>query len=596
MPQLPNTGSFSYGHAKLLTLLVLATVFYWNDLGELSSLIAANNGAYAALAVVSVTLAYLVLKSRIINKLIEIRGRRIKTGILFFASSVILYLAGSYFAAKPVFHALSLLFFAYSYLAIRMNTLAVMILSPVPLTIAALSLLTVSNLLTGFILALFFTLLAVSPLLFSRRSVYLKLLVAAGHVPLYYILRAVPFTDLTLLLLSFSEALVLFLFNRGSLQASASGFEEQMDESACKLCDEGGNTGDFCPFCGRTLAQRVARSRLEVLEATLFIVFFVLSQLISIPIIVKSEGGVAINHLKIQGAVGQAVGFSSPEWLLYDRQSIEGYDQASPESLMIREMLVPASLPETKNYTIVFETALLNPRIANGWRFKPWKVRTTQSILLKDSIPATYYEVASGEALLKVVVWTKKLNVFVEGRLVTRTIGISIVRNYTLTVLSRNETYASDNGTVEFLEDAEQTSFETIRMLELASGWSQIVYSAGTLLASAGSVLPIALIIVSIVGVSILAASKSREVETHLLELLPGDWLRVLFTLDRLAKTKVPTTGVNLLREIKSRYPGEVFDANRLLQILDDLEALKLVKKRIRVGFKTVFLEWRLNF
>ncbi|MEM3079753.1 MAG: hypothetical protein QXF21_05490, partial [Thermoproteota archaeon] len=243
MPRFSNLGSFSYGHAKLLTLLVLTTVFYLDDLDELSSLIAANNGVYAAVAVVSVTFAYLVLKSRIINKLIEIRGRMIKTGILFFTSSVILYLAGSYFAAKPVFHALSLLFFAYSYLVIRMNILAAMILSPVPLTIAVLSLLTVSNPLAGFIPALFFTLLAVSPLLFSRRSVQLKLLVAAGHVPLYYILRIVPFPDLTLLLLAFSEALVLLLFNRRSLQASASDFEKQRDTGVCKLCGKGGNTG-----------------------------------------------------------------------------------------------------------------------------------------------------------------------------------------------------------------------------------------------------------------------------------------------------------------------------------------------------------------
>ncbi|MEM2087173.1 MAG: hypothetical protein QXF52_00700 [Thermoproteota archaeon] len=596
MPRLPNLGSFSYGHAKLLTLLVLTTVFYWDDLGELSSFIVANNGVYAAVAVVSVTLAYLFLKSRIISKLIEIRGRSIKIGILFFASSVILYLAGSYFAAKPVFHTLSLMFFAYSYLVIRMNTLAAMILSPIPLTITALSLLAISNPLAGFIPALFFTLLSVSPLLFSRRSVYMKLLVAAGHVPLYYILRIVPFTDLTLLLLASSEALVMLLFNRRFLQASASDFEKQMDEDVCKLCGKGGNTGDFCPFCGRTLAQRAARSRLEVLEATLFIVFFLLSQLISIPIIVKGENGVTINHLKIQGAIRQAVSFSSPEWLLYDKQTIKGYDQASPESLMIREILVPESFPEAKNYTVVFEMALRDPRIAKGWRLRPWRVRTTQSVLLKDSIPAVYYEVTSGETLLKVVVWTNKLNVLVEGRLVTRTIGISIVRNYTLTILSQNETYASDRSTIEFLQDAGQISFETIRMLELASGWSLIVYSVATILSSAGSILPIALIIVSVVGVSILAASKSREVETHLLELLPGDWLRVLLALNRLAKTRIPTTGENLLREVGSRYPGEVFEADRLLQILEDLEALKLVKRRIRIGLKTVFLEWKLDF
>ncbi|MEM3648854.1 MAG: hypothetical protein QW506_06805, partial [Thermoproteota archaeon] len=144
--------------------------------------------------------------------------------------------------------------------------------------------------------------------------------------------------------------------------------------------------------------------------------------------------------------------------------------------------------------------------------------------------------------------------------------------------------------------DAGQISFETIRMLELASGWSLIVYSVATILSSASSILPIALIIVSVVGVSILAASKSREVETHLLELLPGDWLRVLLALNRLAKTRIPTTGENLLREVGSRYPGEVFEADRLLQILEDLEALKLVKRRIRIGLKTVFLEWKLDF
>ncbi|MBO3809828.1 MAG: hypothetical protein FGF50_09595, partial [Candidatus Brockarchaeota archaeon] len=569
---------------------------YWDDFSELSSLMIVNNWVYSASAIVSVTLAYLFLKSRIINKLIEIRGRRIKTGVLLFTSSVILYLAGSYSAGKPVFHALSVVFLAYSYLVIRMNTLAARILSPVLLTIVALSLLTVSNLLSGFIPALFFSMLAVSPLLFSRRSVYLKLLVTMGHMLLYFILRAVPFTDLTLLLSAFSEALVLLLFIRRSLPVSPSNFEAQMDEGSCPLCGKSENTGDFCFFCGRMLVQRLARSRLEVLEATLFIVFIVLSQLISIPILVKGGEGVAINHLKIQGPVGQALSFHSSEWLLYDRQSIEGYDQESPESLMIREILVPENLPETKNYTVVFEMTLLNPRIANGWRFRPWKVRATQSVLLKDSIPATYYEVTSEQALLKVVVWTKSLNVFVDGRLVARTIGISIMRNYTLTVLSRNETYASDMSTIEFLQDAGQISFETIRMLELASGWSQIVYSAETLLSSASSVLPIALIIVSVVGTSILVASKSREVETHLLELLPKDWLRVLLTLDRLTKTRVPTTGENLLREIRARYLGEVFDADRLLQTLDDLEALKLVKRRIKVGLKTVFLEWRLNF
>ncbi|MGC8832387.1 MAG: hypothetical protein ACP5PQ_07395, partial [Thermoproteota archaeon] len=312
-------------------------------------------------------------------------------------------------------------------------------------------------------------------------------------------------------------------------------------------------------------------------------------------ILVKGEEGVAISHLKVQGAVTQAVSFSSPEWLLYDKQSIEGYDQASPESFMLRETLVPESLPETKNYTVVFELALLNPRIANGWRFRPWKVLATRNILLKGSIPAVYYEATSGETLLKVFVWTKKLNVFLEGRLLTRTIGVSVFRNYTLTVLSQNETGSSDTDTAEFLEDVELISFDTIRMLDLASSWSQIVYSTTILLSTVSSIVLIVFIIVSVLGVSITAASKSREAETHLLELLPEDWLSVLLTLDRLAKTRVPETGENLLKEMRRKHP-EAFDASRLLQILEDLETLKLVKRKIRVGFRTVFLEWRLNF
>jgi len=595
MARPPKHSGFSYGHAKLLTLLVLMTVVYWGDLSELSIFIMAGNRVCSAFAVVSVTLAYLILRSKIINKLIEIRGRRVKTGVLFLASSIILYLTGSYYAAKPVFHALSLVFFACSYLLIRMNTLVVAILSPAMLTIVALSLLTVSNPLAGLLPPLFFTVLAVSPLLFSRRSVYLKLLAAAGHVLLYSILRAVPLADLILLLSACSESMVLLLFEKSSLQAPASGFEERIDKGACNICSRSVNTSDFCAFCGRSLAQRLARSRLEVLETTIFIVFFILSQLVSIPVLVKGEEGVAINHLKVQGAVTQAVSFSSPEWLLYDKHSVEGYDQASPESLMLRETLVPETLPETKNYTVIFESTPLNPRIANGWRFTPWKVLATRSILLKDSIPAVYYEVTSGETLLKVVVWTKKLNVFTEGGLVARTIGVSVFRNYTLTVLSQNETGALNTSNVEFLGDVELISFDTIRMLDLASSWSQIVYSAGVLLSAVGSIMLIVFTIVSVVGVSIMAASKSRETETHLLELLPEDWLSVLLTLDRLAKTGVPATGENLLKEMRRKHP-EVFDANRLLQILEDLEALRLVKRKIRVGFRTVFLEWRLGF
>jgi hypothetical protein len=46
---------------------------------------------------------------------------------------------------------------------------------------------------------------------------------------------------------------------------------------------------------------------------------------------------------------------------------------------------------------------------------------------------------------------------------------------------------------------------------------------------------------------------------------------------------------------MRRKHP-EAFDANRLLQILEDLEALRLVKRKIRVGFRTVFLEWRLGF
>jgi hypothetical protein len=586
---------FSYGHAKLLTLTVLLAVVYWDDLSELSSLIAAYNGTYSALAAISVTLTCLLFKSRIINRIIEIRGGRIKTGILLFASSIILYLLGSYYVAKPVLHMVSLVFFAYSYLMIRMNILVATILSPVLLTIIALSLLTVSNSVATFVSALFFSLLAISPLLFSKPGVRLKLLVVAGHVLLYSFLRAVLLTDLTLLVLAWGESLVFWLFKREALRASASSFEKQMDEGSCKICDQSENTGDFCPFCGRILVYRVSRSRLEILESTIFILFFILSQLVSIPVLVRSEQGVVLNHLKIQGAVTQALSFSSSNWLLYDKHGLEGYGQTSPENLMLREILVPKSFPERKNYTIVFELAILNPNIANGWSFPPWKVKTTQNILLKDSIPAVYYEVSSKDALLKVAVWTEKISLFIGGSLVTRTLGISVFRNYTLTTGGQNAT-SSDPDTAEFLKDAEEISFDTIRMLKLASSWGQIVSSTRTLLLSAGNMLLVASIIVSVAGASIFTASKNREAEIYLLELLPEDWLRVLLTIDRMAKKGVPTTGENLLREIVEKRLGESFNADKLLRILDELEALKLVGKRIRMGSKTVFLEWGLDF
>jgi len=283
-------------------------------------------------------------------------------------------------------------------------------------------------------------------------------------------------------------------------------------------------------------------------------------------------------------------------------QSLEGYDQAPPESLMLREILVPESLPETKNYTVVFELAILNPRVANSWRFAPWRVRTTQSILLKGSIPAVYYEVSSKDALLRIVVWTEKISLFIKGSLVTRTMGVSVFRNYTLTTGGQNAT-SPDPDTAEFLKDAEEISFNTIRMLRLAGEWSEIVSSTKTLLSSilsAGSMLLIAsIIIISVAGVSIIVVSKNRETETYFLELIPEDWLRVLLMIDRLAKTGTPTTGENLLGEIEKKHLAralEPFDAGRLLRILDELEALKLVKKRIRMGSKIVFLEWRLTF
>lgn len=588
----PHVG-LSYGQAKLLTLVAFLATMYWEDVGELLHLIVTSDGFYAALASLGTFFIYTLFKGRIASKVINIKDPNRKIGILFLVSSIFLYLMGSYSTVKLICHVASLVLFACSYLMIRLNDLALRIFLPILFIALALSLLTANNPLKTVASVLLLATFASSILMLSKLDLKPKLLVLILNALLYYFLGVISFPGQVLFALTFLELLISWLaMKRRSLIKITSDLEE----GACQICGSSDENDNFCPFCGRILVRGGPRSKFEIFEVALFLVFLTSSLFISIPILVEGEEGIVMSYLRLQGPYQHEISFSSSDWLLYERLDLKDYESELVGSFLFRELLVPESLPETKNYTVVFESAPRRPSIANSWRFSPWKVHMTQNVLLDGSISAVYYEISSKVTLLRVIVWTENVNLFIGEHLVTRALGISIFRNYTYVVEEQNLTYVSNPSSVEFLEDVEKISFNTIRELELASGWSSIISSTKEFLLLVSGVLFVALVVVTVLGITFFAAAKDRTAESYLLELLSKERLEVLLAIDRLTRSGVTATGENLFREIKTGPLERAFDARALLKALDELEKLRLVKKTIRLSVSTAFLEWKLAF
>ncbi len=348
---------FSYAHAKLLTLFAFLIVIYWEDLEEFSRLIVVDNRVYAVLAALGILGIYMLPKSGIINKILKIGSPNAKMGIMFFTFSVIIYLAGSYSAAKLFHHTVSLVLLTASYLMIRVNSLTVRIFLPILITMLILPLLPTSEPFKTVVSVLLLTTFASSIILLADLSFDLKVLLTATNAFLYTLMKAASLPDQVLLILACSEVLVMWLaLRRRPVSNLKDESHNWVNRGACPICGSGKVTEDFCPFCGRILVRETPRSRLEVFGIILFIIFLV-SVFISIPILVEREEGVTLTYLRVQGPVQRAISFNSYDWLLCDRYVLNGSEQELRESFVFKEVLVPELLPETKNYTIVFELA-----------------------------------------------------------------------------------------------------------------------------------------------------------------------------------------------------------------------------------------------
>lgn len=596
MRRLSIQGLLSYGRAKILTLLVLVLAIYWADVEELVSFVTAGKEAYVAFALLVVLGIYVFLKRHVVDDVVEIRNTNLKMGILLLLSSGISYLVGSYSDFKLMCHMASLVLFASSYFMVRMNDLILRISLPILATVFAFSLLAAGEPFKGAAYTLLLAAFASSAILFSGLRNRFKISAIVINAPLYFLLELAPLQSQTPIILACAEALLTWLFMRKlPLPHSSSRFEEVAGESACYLCGSSGAAGDFCPFCGRNLAREAPRSEFEVLEVSLFFVFFIAAAFISIPTLVGGGDLITLSYLRFQGPVQRAISFSSDSWLLYEGHRLYGVEQGRDEEFAFKEVLVPERFPETKNYTVVFELAPLKPSIASSWRFAPYKVQTTGNVMM-GSFAATYYEVTSKDTSLKVIVWTEKVNLLVGEHLVTRTVGVSVFRNFTYATGMQNATYASDSDKAVFLEDVEQICSNTLRDLTLASSWSYILHSARTLLSSASGILLIALVAVAVVGVAMFSISKGDVADSYSLELLSTERLSVLLAIDRLRKSGIPTTGENLFAEIRKSPSGKVFDREALMRTLEDLEAMRLVERHVRLGTTKALLEWGLAF
>lgn len=574
---------FRPGKIKVLTLIALASPIYFDDVGRLS-------GSIALLGIVCL---YLIVRRHIISDVIELVRPNKKVGLVLFLCSMITYVYGSYGDMGPVLHAISLVLFISSYLMLRMNGLLLNILW---LPLASLMLVGISeNIvpLSGVSAIIASAMLASVTFLSSDIAPFFKILAVIINLMAYSSLQVFLGAVIQphLVSLSFLEAMMALLMIR-RFMSETNGSRGAVE--GCRICSSGDTLGGFCPFCGRNLTDRLIPSRLEVLGLMLAIIFSISALFVSIPTLTLTDKGLSITYLTVQGPELEEVRFVSDRWLLYEEVKLSQLERALYEDLVVRQVLVPDQFPEKKNYTVILEISPIHTRIADGWRSRQWTVTDNQQVSLGGTIPVLYYEVSSGDRSLKVITWKDEVVIGSDRGLITREIAVSIFANHTLGYDFSPPSEPS--GMAQFMDDVEAFSANTIEKIRVSNSWNSIYLTIWNFLVLIKDFALMAMTAGAIIATALFSVSREDIAETYLLDFLPEKDLHLLLSVNNLNESSIATTGENILKDIKEGPERHGFDQQGILRELEKLEAMKLLKRGLRLGNNTVTMEWRLTF
>lgn len=591
-----KTG-FSLGEAKLLTLFALMISFYWDDIRKLSYTMMVGNEAYGPLLLIAIAIAgaYIIDKRRITGQIIDLEKPNKRIGIALLMASIITYVIGSYSDASLLLHISSLVLFILSYLLIRMNPLILEIYLPPLALISLLALGGSSQLALSLTVALASGMLASYVFLTARITFIKKLILTIINMALYSFLKlyfdvvSPSNSFFVVVALSYSEV-VISLMARRLLKLLPKEPKGQEFSKPCEVCSSAVEMNEFCPYCGRNLMFKTPPKRIEFFGLVLVPILLISLTLTYIPILTFADGSLSTVYLKTGGPLREEISFMSQGWLLYSKTRLIGLEKGYGEDFILKEVLVPGAFPETKNYTVIVELTPTDAIIADNWRHRPWKIDDTKQMYLGGSIPVTYLKVSSGNASLRVLTWSEKAMVLIDGKYIPRTIAISLFTNGTSNPELNPQYYELSEDTA-FMVDAEGISGATIDKISVSGSWNQVLSSLGTFLALTNEIVIVA--IAAAIVASLIFAERDFP-ETYLLDFIPKESLNILLEIDHLVKFGIPATSKNIFERIKDE--DNALDQQRLLWELDRLENMRLIKRTLRMRMEIAILEWRLTF